>query len=345
MSFDLLTTVEYGGCSAKLSPLQLAEALRGLPRVRHPDLLVGIDTHDDASVYRISDELALVQTTDFFTPICSDPFEFGQIAAANALSDVWAMGGTPLTALNIMLFPATKIPLEVLKDILAGGQDKATEAGCLIVGGHTIEGYPPTYGMAVTGTVHPKRIVTNAGARPGDVLILSKAIGTGAIVAGQRLGEAQVPHYRAALDSMKQLNRRGGEVMQKHGIRGATDVTGFGLLGHGYRMASGSGVTFEIESSAVPLLDGAYELAAMGCIPGAAFRNLAFVEPHMRFHAGLDYSRRMLMLDAQTSGGLLMSVPQAKAQAVLDELRGAGFPLAAVIGQVVEKGEKCIDVY
>lgn len=344
MTFDLLTTVEYGGCSAKLSPAQLAQALKGLPKLTNENVLVDIDTHDDAGVYRLTDSLALVQTTDFFSPICSDPYEFGQIAAANALSDVYAMGGTALTALNLVMFPSTRIPLEVLERILAGGQNKVAQAGAVIVGGHTIDDFPPKYGLAVTGTVHPDRIITNSGARPGEMLILTKPLGTGILVAGKRIEEARGEDYRAALASMMQLNKEGGAVMQRRGVRGATDVTGFSLLGHAYKMALASGVTLEIESSAVPLLTGAYELAELGCIPGAAFRNLSFVEEHCRFADGLDYNRKMLMLDAQTSGGLLMAVPQSEADRALEELVAAGYEEAAVIGTVSDKDGPWVDV-
>jgi selenide,water dikinase len=342
MSIDLLTTVEYGGCSAKLSPQQLAEVLKHLPPVRHPDLLVDTSTHDDAGVYRLTDEIALVQTTDFFSPICSDPYDFGQIAAANALSDVYAMGGTPLTAMNIVMFPSTKLPLEALEQILLGGQEKVAESGALVVGGHTIDDYPPKYGLAVTGTVHPLKIITNAAARPGDKLILAKPIGTGVLVAGQRIGETRPEDYQAALDSMKLLNKNGGAVMQRFGIRAATDVTGFGLLGHALKMADGSNVTIVINSAAVPLLPGAYALADLGCIPGAAFRNLSFIDASCSFAAGIDYNRKMLLCDAQTSGGLMMCSPAEQVDGILQELRIQGYPNAACIGEVEPRGKKCL---
>jgi selenide,water dikinase len=344
MMIDLLTTVEYGGCSAKLAPDLLAAALAGLPAVIDKNLLVDISTHDDAGVYKLTDEIALVQTTDFFTPICSDPFDFGQIAAANALSDVWAMGGTPLTALNIVMFPSTRLPLEALEQMLRGGMDKVTEAGAIIVGGHTIDDYPPKYGLAVTGIVHPQKIITNSGARPGDALILTKPIGTGVIVAGRRIGETADTDYDAAIDSMKLLNRAGGAIMQRYGIRGATDITGFSLLGHGLKMAQAGGVTFTIQSRDVPLLPGAYALADLGCLPGAAFRNLAFVEQRCRFNANLDYNLKMLMCDAQSSGGLLMSVAASHVTAVLDDLHSKGYPQAAYIGDVVEQEKWLIEI-
>ncbi len=344
MAFDLLTTVEYGGCSSKLNAEQLSRALQGLPQISHPDLLVDISTHDDAGVYRLSDELAIIQTTDFFPPICSDPYEFGEIAAANSLSDVFAMGGKALTALNLVMFPQDRIPLEALKEILAGGIEKVREAGAVIAGGHTIDDYPPKYGLAVTGAVHPRRIITNAGVRPGDCMILAKPLGTGIIVAGKRIGEANDRDYRGALDSMKQLNRAGAEIMQTYAIQSATDITGFGLLGHALKMARGSSVTIEIQAAAVPLLSGAYDLADLGCIPGAAFRNQEFVEQDCRFSSRIDYQRKMLMLDAQTSGGLFMAAPPLKAAEIVDKLHEEGYPLAAIVGEATPKREASLAV-
>lgn len=342
MSFDLLTTVESGGCSAKLSASKLAELLKDIPLPRHERLLVGIETHDDAGVYKLTDKIALIQTVDFFPPVCSDAFEFGQIAAANALSDVYAMGGTPLTALNLMMFPSTKIPLEVLADILRGGMQKVNEAGAVIVGGHTIDDFPPKYGLSVTGTVHPERIITNAAARAGDILVLTKPIGTGVIVAGNRIGEAGATDYRTALDTMKLLNKNGSLIMQKFGVRCATDITGFGLLGHALKMALAGKCSFKIKTSAVPLLPGAFELSDKGCIPGAAFRNQEFVERACFFHPSLDYARKMLLCDAQTSGGLLMCIAPQNAESLVNNLRDAGYPHTAMIGEALDKIDKNI---
>ena len=345
MNFDLLSTVTYGGCSAKIPASQLAAALGHLTQPHDDRLLVDISTHDDAGVFRIDSETALIQTTDFFPPVCSDPRTFGRIAAANSLSDVYAMGGTTLTALNIVCFPATKIPLEVLAEILAGGLEKVTEAGAVMIGGHTIDDFPPKYGLAVTGVVHPDRIITNAAARPGDRLILTKPLGIGVIIAGKRLGEVNDADYTAALDAMQQLNKAGANIMQRYNIRSATDVTGFGLLGHALKMAVASGVSFRFDSTAVPLLSGAHELTETGCIPGACFRNQEFVEAHLFVDEDVDYNRKMLMLDAQTSGGLLMCVPdEINAGAVLDDLHKEGYPHAVLIGEVVEKGNTTIVV-
>lgn len=339
--FDLLTTVEYGGCSAKLAAAKLAELLGGIPMLGDPNVMVDISTHDDAGVYRLNDETALIVTTDFFPPVCSDPYEFGQIAAANSLSDVYAMGGKPLLALNLNMFPAERIPLEVLRDILLGGQEKINEAGALTMGGHTIDDWPPKYGLAVVGTVEPERLVTNGGAKAGQRLILTKPLGTGVIVAGRRLGMVPDEVYRGALEQMKLLNKTGAEVMRKYGVTGATDVTGFGLLGHAAGMAQASGVTFLLSAAALPALAGARELIAEGCIPGAAFRNLEYVEGRVELACGTD--ERMLALDAQTSGGLLMAVDADRAEDAVAELRASGLhPQAAVIGEVVPQQEKAV---
>ncbi|HEX7509962.1 MAG TPA: selenide, water dikinase SelD [Chitinivibrionales bacterium] len=344
MDFDLLTTVEYGGCSAKLSAAKLTEALSGLPKVKHPDLLVDIETHDDAGVYRISPETALIQTVDFFPPVCSDPYEFGQIAAANALSDVYAMGGKALTAMNIALFPSNRIALEVLARILRGGQDKVAEADCLIVGGHTIDDYPPKYGLSVTGVVHPDRVITNAAAKPGDALILTKPLGTGIVIAGRRMGMADDTVYRGALDSMKLLNKNGAALMQRFDIRSATDITGFGLLGHAANMARQSGVTFRIFSATLPLLPGAYEIADTGCLPGACFRNQEYAEGLCRFDKNLSYTRRMIMFDAQTSGGLFIAAPHERARQLCDALAQGGYPAAVIVGDVAAGKEPSVEI-
>jgi selenide,water dikinase len=236
-----------------------------------------------------------------------------------------------------MMFPSTKIPLTALKEILRGGIDKVTECGAVIIGGHTIDDYPPKYGLAVTGVVHPRRIITNAKAQPGNLLILAKPLGSGVIIAGKRIGEVGHAAYQAALDSMKLLNKNGAEIMQRFNVQCATDVTGFSLLGHALRLAQASKVTLRIDTSALPLLDEAYGLVDMGCIPGAAFRNQEFVEPYCRFSPDIDYNRKMLALDAQTSGGLLICAPPSNATAMLSELRTGGYPAATVIGMVMEQ--------
>ncbi|MFZ2287529.1 MAG: selenide, water dikinase SelD [Bacteroidales bacterium] len=342
MAFDLLTTAETGGCSSKIPPRQLEELLSGLPLPVDPKILVDIATHDDAGVYKINDDIALVLTTDFFPPLVSDGYEFGLIAATNSISDVYAMGGTPLLALNIMMFPSSRIPLEVYSDILRGGYDKAREAGVSIIGGHSIDDYPPKYGLAVIGTVHPDRIITNAGAREGDLLILTKPLGTGIILAGHRLKMTTPGQLEEAKRLMMKLNSDGARLMQKYDVRGATDITGFGLAGHALKMARGSRVTMVINMKAVPLIEGTYKLAEQGCIPGAAFRNLDYTEREARFDESIDYSLKMIAHDAQTSGGLLMSVAPEKAGDLLNELHASGHPETAVIGAVEKRGDSAL---
>lgn len=340
MKVDLLQMVEYGGCSAKISPKLLEEILKYLPLPKDPNILVDIDTHDDAGVYRVNDQLALVLTTDFFPPVCSDPYEFGQIAAANSISDVYAMGGDPVLALNIMMFPAAKLPMEAYAEILKGGFDKATEAGVRIIGGHTIDDNPPKYGLAVVGYIHPDKIITNAGAKAGDHLILTKSIGTGIIMAGQRLGMADEADIDEAKRLMKLLNKSGAEVMKKYNLKGATDVTGFGLAGHALKMAMASKVSIKIDMKKVPLIGNVYKLIDEGCIPGASFRNLDFVEEHLQTVSDLDYNLKMIAFDAQTSGGLLMSVPADIVQKVLSDLHSVGLTASTDIGIVTEKSDK-----
>jgi selenide,water dikinase len=247
------------------------------------------------------------------------------------------MGGTALTAMTLAMFPSRGIPLETLGDIFRGGAQKVSEAGALIVGGHTINDSPPKYGLSVTGVVHPDRIITNCAARQGDALVLCKPIGTGIILAGRRIGEASEEQYRGAIDTMKTLNAAGSRLMQSMNVRCATDVTGFGLLGHARKMAAGSGVSLRIESSSVPALPGAAELAELGCLPGAAFRNLEFIEQGCVFSGQVGYGRKMLLCDAQTSGGLLMCVAPEKADSMVGKLQEAGYGRAAIIGGVAAK--------
>ena len=340
--FDLLSTVEYGGCSAKLSPKELSELLKSIPLVKDANIMVDIETHDDAGVYKLNEETALIITTDFFPPVCSDAEEFGEIAAANALSDVYAMGGKPLLALNINMFNSKNIPLTVLKDILIGGQTKITESGAFIMGGHTIDDTPPKYGLAVVGTIHPDKLIKNSGLREGDVMILTKPLGVGALIAGQRMGIANEDAYKEALFQMKTLNKRGAELMQKYNVTGATDVTGFGLIGHAQKMAEASGVTMEIESDWLPVLPQAMDLINQGCIGGATFRNLDFTKGHVEFLDSCSTNSKMLCCDAQTSGGLLMGVEKKHVSELLKELHeDSPFVQSAVIGNVKKFNKTC----
>lgn len=333
---DLLKLVEQGGCSAKLSASDLEKALSGLPKIEHPNLLVDIETHDDGGVFKISDDYALIQTTDFFPPVCSDPFDFGMAAAANALSDIYAMGGQVISAMNLVLFPENQ-PLSILKDILRGGQEKVSESGGVMMGGHTITNEIPVYGLAVTGFVHPEKIITNDAAKPGDVLILTKPIGTGVIISAWKNGLIPDAIYKSAIDTMKLLNKAGAEIMQKYGVKCATDVTGFGLAGHGLKMAKASNVTISLEANKIPVLDRVTDLIDMGVIPGAAFRNKEFAGSECYFHSNVDYIHKMLLFDAQTSGGLLMCVDKAHSNEVVKDLYNSGYPGTAIIGEVMEK--------
>lgn len=332
MEFDLLSTVEYGGCSAKIPAALLEKALLSIPRVKDSNLLVDIDTHDDAGVYKISDDTALIFTTDFFPPICSDPYDFGQIAASNSLSDVYAMGGKPFLALNIAMFPASKIPLSVYSRILEGAANMATQAKTLIIGGHTIDDYPPKFGLAVIGRVHPDKVITNAGLKPGQVLVLTKPLGMGIIAAGKRLKMVKESTYTEALKWMKTLNNQ-VDILQRFGVTGATDITGFGLLGHALKMAKASKVSITINSKNVPSLPEALSLIDSGCIPGAAFRNVEYAEADTAINS-CDFDHKMLLADAQTSGGLLIGVDEDKAKDLVVQLKQVGLNYTSIIGKV-----------
>ena len=301
----------------------------------HPDLLVGAETGDDAAVYRLNDDTALIVTVDFFPPITDDPYEFGAIAAANSLSDVYAMGGKPLIALNVVGFPAS-LDKEILGKTLQGGYAKAAEAECLIVGGHTVDDPEPKYGLSVIGVVEPGMQVSNAGAKPGDVLVLSKPIGTGIITTAGKQGVADSDVMAGAVETMAALNRPAAQAMQQVGVNAATDITGFGLLGHLKSMVKGSGVAAEVNLSAVPVLPGVRELLERGVAPGGTHRNVSSVNDVVSWDASLTDEDRMLLCDAQTSGGLLMSVPAERVDALVTALQDEGAQCAAVVGRVTE---------
>lgn len=293
---------------------------------------MGYDTSDDACVYKINDETAAIHTVDFFTPIVDDPYLFGQIAAANALSDVYAMGGRPAVAMNLLCVPSC-LSLETIRQILKGGHDKAVEAGCIIAGGHTIQDPEPKYGMCVTGYVHPDRILRNAGAKPGDRLVLTKPVGTGVLTTGAKADLVSAEDYNAMTDSMAQLNAAAAKLLTplSH-VHACTDITGFGLLGHAYEMAEGSSVTIRLHSSRIPLLNGARELAGMGIIPAGAYRNMDYVKPHLRIEAA-PQDLVDLISDPQTSGGLLVSLPEAEALQLVEALRAKGLT-GEIVGEV-----------
>ena len=296
---------------------------------------MGAETGDDAAVYRINDETALIVTVDFFPPITDDPYEFGAIAAANSLSDVYAMGGKPLIALNVVGFPAS-LDKEILGKTLQGGYAKAAEAECLIVGGHTVDDPEPKYGLSVIGVVEPGKQVSNAGARAGDALVLSKPIGTGIITTAGKQGVVDPDVMSGAVETMAALNRPAAQAMQRVGVNAATDITGFGLMGHLKSMVKGSGVAAEVNLSAIPVLAGARELLDNGVAPGGTHRNLSSVEDAVTWAESLTDNDRLLLCDAQTSGGLLMSVPAVRADALVAALREEGAPCAAVVGRVTD---------
>lgn len=297
-------------------------------------MLVGFNTADDAGVVKISDELALVQTVDFFTPIVDDPYMFGQISAANSLSDVYAMGGRPFSALNIVGFPKNLFPMEILAEILAGGQDKAREADTVIVGGHTIGDDELKYGLAVTGLIHPQKIITNAGAKPGDVLLLTKPIGTGTITTALKAGKAETAVIERVSQLMATLNKTAAEACQQIGVNALTDITGFGLLGHALEMARASGVGMVLNFAAIPTIPEALNYIAMGAVPGGTKANHLFTAPDIDYPAGMTLEQQWLLNDPQTSGGLFISVSEDKVLRLQRMLEDNGVP-APIIGQVV----------
>jgi selenide, water dikinase len=297
-----------------------------------------METSDDAGVYILTDEIALIQTLDFFTPIVNDPYTFGQIAAANALSDVYAMGGRPLTALNIVCYPSKSVSKETLQAILAGGLDKIHEAGAVLVGGHSVDDIELKYGLSVTGLVHPQRVLTNAGARPGDRLLLTKPLGTG-IIATAVKGRIASPDAEAqATAVMTALNRPAAECLEGFAVHAVTDITGFGLLGHALEMATGSKVQMTLFASQVPVLEAAREYAAMGLVPAGTFANRNFCENMLQLSPGLEAVALDLLADAQTNGGLLIAVAKEQAENLLACLHERGVTAAALIGEVTASG-------
>ena len=308
--------------------------LRRLPTIDDPNLLVGISTGDDAAVYKMSEDTAIISTVDFFPPIVDDPFKFGEIAAANALSDVYAMGGKPLIALNIVGFPVD-LPHDILGEILSGGASKAEEAGVLIVGGHTVDDAEPKYGMSVTGVVHPGKQVTNAGAKPGDALVLTKPIGTGIITTAGKQSRVSEETLDRAVAIMGELNRKASEAMMRVGVNACVDITGFGLLGHLRLIAQGSEVSARVSVGAVPVIEGVEELLALGIAPGGTHRNLDSLDGVVDWHPDISEPTRILLADAQTSGGLLIAVASEKADALVAALKEAGVQTRAVIAEVL----------
>jgi selenide,water dikinase len=307
-------------------------------------VLVGIATGDDAGVYLLREDLAIVNTVDFFTPVVDDPFTYGQIAAANALSDIYAMGGTPKTALNIVCWPQTGLPGEMLSEILRGGSEKAREVGVAIVGGHSVADEEVKYGMAVTGVIDPRRIIRNVGARSGDALLLSKPIGTGVLMTAFKRGKLPDDQYAASVRWMCELNAATAHAMLKYEVHAATDITGFGLIGHAAKMAEGSDVTLHLEESDLPLMAGALECCRAGMIPGGGKRNREFYGPRVRISDEVADEIGELVFDPQTSGGLLVALPENDAMKLLVDLQAGGNTDAAIVGRVLARGEFLIEV-
>ncbi len=339
-----LTRFTHGlGCACKIRPQYLERILQELSVPDNPNLLVGNTQGDDATVYRINDETAIVQTVDFFTPVVDDPYDFGRIAAANSLSDIYAMGGEPLFALNIVGFPDNRLPESVLIQILKGAEEIAAKAGIPIAGGHTVEDTEPKFGMVVTGRVHPGKYWSNAGAKPGDKLILTKPLGTGILSTALKRGILNPGEEKLLTEMMATLNKGAAEIAAGFTVHACTDITGFGFLGHLMELASASGVTAEVSFSELQWLDKAIELATAGVVPGGSRNNLEYVSPKTLFPKQLGHTQKLLMADAQTSGGLLLSVPAGEASSLLDSLKRKGIP-AFYAGNLVKLGEKQIIV-
>ena len=318
--------------------------LRRLPRTHDPRALVGHETSDDAAVYQLSPTEAVVETVDFFTPVVDDPFLFGRIAAANAFSDIWAMGARPLFALNLVGFPVAKLPMETMGEILRGGADAAAEAGAPILGGHSIDDPEPKYGLAVTGLVHPDHILRNVGARPGDRLVLTKPLGSGIVTTAIKRGVAEPAVVDRAVAVMSALNRAAGEALAASGaVHALTDITGFGLLGHALEMAQGSGVTLRLDARAVPILEGVRALAEKDVAPGGSRANLAWVSPHVRFDPAADGPLRLMLADAQTNGGLFAAVAPERLDSLLASLQQAGVQVA-LVGECAPASDVRIEV-
>ncbi len=342
---ELAKKARSGGCAAKIWPGDLAEILKDLPRENHPDLIVGCEKSEDAGVYRLTDDLAIIQTLDFFPPIVNDPYNFGRIAAANALSDVYAMGGRPVTAMNIVCFPVKEMDKGIMRNILQGGLEKIHEAGAALAGGHSIDDPELKYGLSVTGIVAPDRILTNAKAQPGDRLILTKRIGTGILSTAVKAGMASSEAENLLIDAMATLNKNAAEVMALFPVNACTDVTGFGLLGHALEVAVASGVTISLDASRVPLLPEALDFAGMGLVPAGSYANRDFCSCRLRHAENIDPVLLDVLSDAQTSGGLFISAPARIADELLAALRANGVEYASAIGEVTSASNGLIELY
>lgn len=342
MTIRLTELTKTSGWAAKIGPDILAQVLCHLPKNYDENLIVGLDTSDDAAVYKINENLALIQTLDFFTPVVDDPYVFGQIAAANSLSDVYAMGGEPKLAMNIVCFPNCLDP-SVLVEILKGGYDKVKEAGAILVGGHTVEDDEPKYGLSVAGFVHPDKVLTNSNAKPGDVLVITKPLGLGIINTAIKGGIADKTSYDEAVKVMSTLNKFGKEALEKVKVNSVTDITGFGLLGHALEMAESSEVTIKIYYKEIPLISNTLEYARMGLVPQGAYNNRGYIGDNVKFNNQIPEEMEDVLFDPQTSGGLLISVPQKEVDQLFKAL--ANNPISySIIGEVVKKEEKYLIV-
>lgn len=321
----------------------MAQVLRHLPKFYDDNLIVGLDKSDDAAVYKINDDTAVILTMDFFTPVVDDPYKYGQVAAANSLSDVYAMGGKPLTAMNIVCFPNC-LSVDILGQILKGGADKIFEAGAVVAGGHSVEDNEPKYGLSVMGMVHPDKVITNSAAKPGDVLILTKPLGLGILNTAIKADLVNEEVINKAIEIMSYLNKDACEAMQTVGVNSCTDITGFGLLGHALEMAEGSDVTIEIWSDYLPIIKESIELAKMGIIPGGAYRNQEHVGDKVVFVNSINQEIKDILFDPQTSGGLLISVAEDRAEKLLSLLRKNNKTSFSMIGKVKEKYKKPLEV-
>jgi selenide,water dikinase len=318
-----------------MSPEDLARLLGQIPTVHDDRVMVGQGTLDDAGIYRITEDMCLVQTTDIFPPVIQDPYLYGQIVAANSLSDVYAMGGVPLTAMNLVGFPTGTLPLDLLALILKGGAEKVKEAGCVLIGGHTWRDAEIKYGLAVTGSVHPDRIISNANAKPGDRLLLTKPIGTGVITTAIRGGHVPEAMEKRISLSMARLNKSAGEKMVAHGVTAATDITGYGLFGHAREIAEASGVSLRFRLRDIPLFPGAVDFSREGFLPGGSHQNKTYLEGKVFLDPGIEEAVSDLLFDAQTSGGMLICAPEGQAASLLEAIRGGGDPEAMEVGEVL----------
>jgi selenide,water dikinase len=312
--------------------------------MHHPDLIVGVETSDDAGVFRLRDDLAIINTVDFFTPVVDDPYTYGLISAANSLSDIYAMGGEPKTALNIVCFPQSGLDKDVLADILRGGADKATEAGVVIVGGHSVADEEIKYGMAVTGVIDPRQVIRNVGAQVGDVVVLTKPLGTGILTTALKKAQLSEEEYGAAVTAMATLNNTAARVMRRFTVHACTDITGFSLMGHSCEMAMGSGVSLRLRASALPVLPGALRLALEGYITGGCKRNRTYLADKVHVSSSVPQDLNEIAFDPQTSGGLLIAVPGREGEPLVHELLSEGIQAAAVIGEVVPHTEAWVEI-